>query len=293
MYSNKLKGGYAIAILELIRYINCLMAGFASLLGISIALKVVSGSGYAFFVSLTNITIVFTAVFLITGAGNAINDYFDVHIDRINKPHRPIPSGRIKPKQALYFSLALFISGIVISFMINAICGIFAVINSLLLIYYAKNLKLEKFLGNISIGYMTASTFLFGGSVFGIVGIKAVFTVFLLTFLATITREIIKDVEDVKGDKTNEKIKTLPIKIGVDKSKYVIAFIGFTVLLLSPVPYFQSVFGYKYLYFIAIADLFVAFAVFEIVFRNNAAKSSKLFKIGMIIALLSFMEGVI
>ena len=284
--------------LKLMRSGNCLMAGIAALVGVFIAYNIVSAN-----ISLDSYTLTFSAfpilasfkvflvVFLVTGAGNAINDYFDIDIDRINKPDRPIPSGKIGLKNALYFSLALFAAGSIIAASINMICGAIAVVNSLLLIYYASTLKRTALLGNIAVGYLTGSTFLFGGAVFfeqG--GIKGVFVLFVLATMATIAREIVKDIEDIEGDR-EDGAQTLPIIIGPKKAAYLASLIGLVAVLASPLPYMQSLMTVRYLILVAVADILFAVAVYEILGKNDPAKSSKMFKMAMVFALISFIAG--
>src|SRR5690606_27375337 len=191
--------------LELMRYENCLMAGFAAVIGTLIAFNILisdaSGSYSPENFPLFYSGLVFLVVFLVSGAGNTINDYFDVRIDSINRPERPIPSGRATLKEALYFSYTLFALGTLLAFWINLICGFIALFNSLLLIFYAKTLKGTPLLGNLSIGYLTGSTFLFGASVFGFEGLDVLFVLFLLAALGITAREIVKDIEDIEGDK--------------------------------------------------------------------------------------------
>ena len=94
--------------LELMRYGNCLMAGFAAVIGTLIAFNILASDALSSYhpgnFPFLDSGLVFLVVFLISGAGNAINDYFDIRIDSINRPERPIPSGRVKLKEALYFS---------------------------------------------------------------------------------------------------------------------------------------------------------------------------------------------
>ncbi|AFV23491.1 prenyltransferase [Methanolobus psychrophilus R15] len=280
------------AYLELMRYGNCIMAALAASIGIFIAYNILAANTtdilpFPFCES----ALVFLTVFLVTGAGNAINDYYDIEIDRVNKPKRPIPSGRISTSAALYFSLALFAAGTVSAFMINVPCAIIASFNSLLLIYYAKILKRTAFLGNLAVGYLTGSTFLFGGAVFfesG--GLNSVFVLFLLATLATAAREIVKDIEDIDGDMKNGA-HTLPIVIGARKAAYIAASIGLVAVLASPLPYLQSLMSTRYLFLVAIADLLFAIAVYEILLKDNPAGSSRLFKMAMAFALLSFLAG--
>jgi len=280
------------AYLRLIRSGNCTMAAIAATIGVLIVYNILISGGFAgiafpFFESI----LVFLTVFLITGAGNAINDYYDIDIDRINKPDRPIPSGRIGLSTALYFSLALFALGTLFAFMINPVCGIIALINSLLLIYYARTLKRTAFLGNLAVGYLTGSTFLFGGAVFfekG--GLEDVFILFLLATLATIAREIVKDIEDIDGD-MKDGARTLPIVIGPEKAAGIAALIGLVAVITSPLPYLQSIMSIRYLFLVAVADLLFAVAVYEIIGKNNPGKSSRMFKLAMAFALISFIAG--
>lgn len=278
--------------LKLMRSGNCLMAAIAAVVGVFIAYTiVVANNTFLIQFPIFDATKVFLVVFMITGAGNAINDYFDVEIDRINKPERPIPSGKIGLRTALYFSLALFTIGTMLAASINLICGAIALINSLLLIYYASTLKRTALLGNVAVGYLTGSTFLFGGAVFfenG--GINGIVVLFLLATLATIAREIVKDIEDIEGDR-EDGARTLPILIGAKKAAYLASLIGFVAVLASPLPYLQSLMSIRYLFIVALADILFVVAVYQILGKNDPAKSSKMFKMAMAFALISFIAG--
>jgi geranylgeranylglycerol-phosphate geranylgeranyltransferase len=281
--------------LELMRYGNCLMAGFAAIIGTLIAYNILASEAPASFhpgsFPFLDAGLVFLVVFLISGAGNSVNDYFDIKIDSINRPERPIPSGRVKLSEALYLSYLLFGFGSLLAFSINQFCGFIALFNSLLLIFYAKTLKGTPLLGNLSIGYLTGSTFLFGASVFGSEGLRALFVLFVLSALAITAREIVKDIEDMEGDKM-EGADTLPLRIGAKKASYLAVLIGFLAVLLSPLPYLMSVLGRNYLYLVFLADLGFFAAIYQILARDNPAKSSKMFKIAMFFALLAFIAGV-
>ncbi len=272
------------------------MAGIAAVIGVFIAYNIVAVnfhgtvSDIAFFPA-TDTMKVFLVVYLITGAGNAINDYYDVGIDRINKPERPIPSGQIGVTKALHFSILLFVSGTGLAMSINPICGAIALFNSLLLIYYASKLKKMALVGNLAVGYLTGSTFLFGGAVFyNYGGILGVSVLFLLATLATMAREIVKDIEDLEGD-SKEGASTLPIILGAKKAAYIASFIGIVAVLSSPVPYLQSFMSIRYLFIVALADILFFFAVYEIIYRENPVRSSKMFKMAMGFALISFIAG--
>lgn len=274
---------------ELMRSGNCLMAAISATIGVLIAYNIVIEFNTPFpYISALLISFI---VFLITGAGNAINDYFDVDIDRINKPHRPIPSGKITKSTALIFSLLLFLVGTIVAFSLNTVCGLIALFNSLLLVLYALKLKRTVLFGNITIGYLTGSTFLFGGAVFyEYGGVNAVFILFLLATLATIAREIVKDIEDMEGDML-DGAKTLPIAIGAKNSAVIASLIGLFAVFSSPFPYVQSLLNIYYIIFVLCADFIFLYAVIAILKTNNPSKSSKLFKTAMFCALLAFLVG--
>lgn len=270
--------------LELMRYRNCAMAGLASVIGAGIAYSVSPGE-------LIWMPLIFVVVFIITGAGNAINDYFDAGIDAINRPERPIPSGRLKKDSAFIFSITLFAAGIAISYFIGATHILFfiAIFNSMLLYFYAYSLKRKVFVGNLSVSYLSGSTFLFGGAAYGIEGIKATLVLFFLSTLATLAREIVKAIEDMEGDSKDGAV-TLPLRVGERPSAYAASTIGFIAVLLSPLPYITGLFNEYYIFIVSVADIIFLYAVVLILNKNPSA-SSKYFKIAMLFALIAFIAG--
>jgi geranylgeranylglycerol-phosphate geranylgeranyltransferase len=269
---------------ELMRYKNCTMAGLAGAIGAVIAYGTVSGD-------LFWMPLLFITIFLITGAGNAINDYFDAGIDAINRPERPIPSGRLKKGSVYKISIALFACGITVAFFIGSthIPFFIAIINSLLLFLYAFSFKRKVFVGNFSVAYLTGSTFLFGGAAYGLKGIEATSVLFFLSMLATLAREIVKTIEDIEGDKKDGAV-TLPIRIGEQPSAYIASMIGFLAILLSPAPYIMGLFNEYYLLVVGLADIIFLYAIY-LILKKNPSVSSKYFKVGMFFALIAFIAG--
>lgn len=233
------------------------------------------------------ILLIFLAVFFVTGAGNAVNDYFDREIDAVNRPDRPIPSGRVTPRQALMWSYALFVAGCILAALLNLLSFFIAIVNSILLYLYARNLKTTLLMGNICVAYLTGSTFLFGGAVLGYAGMNAVLIPFWLSSLATMSREIMKDVEDMEGD-SRAGARTLPILAGEKLSGVVAAIFAFVAIVLS----YQPVYGMIYLGIVALADVFLAGSVWKIV-KKDASGSQRALKLGMAVALLAFFAAAV
>ncbi len=178
------------------------------------------------------------ATLLITAAGYAINDYFDLRVDRINKPDKIVLGKFISRRKAIllhsFFNLTGLLTGTIVSVIIDMwyLSFIFLIIPSLLWLYSIR--YKQRFLsGNILVSFMSAFvvvivwiyeyynlhiTHISPGirSVNIIVGIYALFA-----FLSTLAREIIKDIEDLKGD-AKTGCRTLPIVMGLRKSKAII-----------------------------------------------------------------------
>ena len=239
------------------------------------------------------------AVFFETAAGNVINDYFDYKIDLVNKPERPIPSGRISLKAGRNYAYLLFLLGTICGFLISSLTNnwipfLIVIIADIILYLYAYKLKTTPLIGNLAVGFMTGFGFVFGG--FTINNPTIVTTSIFLGFFAfvmTTAREIIKDIEDVEGDK-KDGARTLPILIG-KKTPAILAIILIIIdCILCPLLYYYHIFGILYLIVIAIAVILFIYSAI-LIFKSQeeavAHKSSKYLKIGMLIAFLAFALG--
>ena len=260
---------------EILRPFNCMMAAAAAIIGLAIAGGLQPRAT----------ALIFLTVFLITGAGNAINDYYDRDIDAINRPKRPIPSGRVSARAAYYYSLALFAVGCLFAGLVNQLCLAVAAFNSMLLFLYARNLKATPLAGNISVAFLTGSTFLFGGAAAGSVGLLANKVPFLLSFLVSMSREIAKDIEDMAGDRAGGA-RTLPILAGERAAAALAAAFALAAVVLG----FFAPFGRVYLVIVVVADLFFMLSVLKIA-RGDATDAQKALKKGMAVALLAFLAA--
>ncbi|MCU0631750.1 MAG: geranylgeranylglycerol-phosphate geranylgeranyltransferase [Methanolinea sp.] len=270
---------------RVIRPLNALVAGCAALIGYLMATgTVVPGVGLLFLV-----------VFLVTGAGNAINDYFDVEIDRINRPDRPIPSGAIRARAVMLYAAFLFLAGIALSLFTNPYCMVIAIANSLLLIWYAATLKRTPGAGNVAISYLTASIFLFGGAYAGPERLVLVAPVALITFFAMLARELWKDAEDVEGDLAHGA-DTLPIRMGVYPAICLgfVFLVGAVIASLIPVLWW----GWYYLAGIVLVDLLILWVGFTVLPCRTATclkgtRATTLVKYAMFASLVVFFTSAI
>jgi len=268
-----------------------MLAGLAVLIGVFIVGESAGGNWTSY--EFVRAALAFTAAVLITGAGNAINDYFDRNIDKVNRPKRPIPSGRVKPSTALATSQAMFALGILLVIPINWKCVVVAALNSLILVAYAARLKRIGIAGNIAIGYLVGSTFLFGGLVIGKLQVASILAA--MAVLATVGRELIKDIEDMKGDSAN-KIVTVPLRYGTRKAAALATAFIAAAIVLAPLPRILDIFGPVYLWVATVAIVVFIVAVAMILGAQDkvtAAKASLACKVGMGVGLLAFLVAAV
>ena len=175
-----------------------------------------------------NIVIFATLVvaFYTVGA-NTLNDYLDYKIDKINRPDRPITSGRILRKHALIVSILTFIIGTIIALQLNTNSQLVSIGISLPLVI-AYNIKLKKLplIGNIVVAIVLALSFIYAGLAFS--NLSPLILPAVLAFGLTLIRELVKDMADIIGDKS-VGLKTFPIIFGENKT--INLCVGLSVLL--------------------------------------------------------------
>ncbi len=178
---------------------------------------------------------------LIAAAGYIINDYFDMHIDAINKPDKVVVDKTLKRRWAILFHILFSFFGILISLFISYKTGkwIISIINIfcvLLLWFYSTTFKRKLLSGNIIIAALTAWVIIvvyffagagninYGGWHDGVydVDIRKLYKFTILyagfAFIVSLIREVIKDMEDMFGDAKYD-CKTMPIVWGVPAAK--------------------------------------------------------------------------
>ncbi|MCK9277064.1 MAG: geranylgeranylglycerol-phosphate geranylgeranyltransferase [Methanoculleus sp.] len=237
----------ASAFVRITRPHNAVVAGLTALLGYLIATGTLTPPSLLLAV----------VVVLITAGGNVINDIYDVEIDRINRPDRPIPSGEISLSGAKMYTVALFAGGIAFATLTTALCLAIALINSVILVAYAIWLKRIPGLGNVAVAYLAASVFLFGGAFAGIGGLVQNISLAAITFLATVAREVLKDAEDVDGDAAGGA-RTLPMIIGIRRAGMLAFACACGAVLASILPV-GDWWGPFYLAAIAVVDIVILF----------------------------------
>ena len=255
------------------------------------------------------------ATLLIAGAGNMINDYFDIKADRINKPKKIIIGKYIKKRWAIllhwiFNGLAVAIS-IYLSLKYESLWFVFIyILTGNFLWYYSIKLKKRVFIGNLIIALMTALIPIliiqffklsnepsdvfspYHSTTWGVViNYSLLYLLALCAFLTNISREIIKDIQDMKGDQ-EIRVRSLPMLIGKLKAYWIATFIAQLSLLSCTISYvfFRDAFSISNqawgIIFVS-ASLNVLLVILPFVRTSDMKQSSLLLKISLFIGVCS------
>lgn len=244
---------------------------FTSVVGIILALflavdDVTSLNGYS-------VTLIALFAFFATGHAMVHNDIIDFEIDKINSPHRILPSEQVTLRQARIWSVVLFIVTIVLSLGIDYILGLSVPFTLFWLlfntsIFYAYNLYLKKngLLGNVIVAFEIWSLFIYADIIINNELTLRTQSIGLYGFFLNWGREIFKDIIDLEGDKIGGKT-TIAVRYGIKTCGIVGSLIlGVAVLWTLPLIFIYANTPLLQLYLI-LFDLFLLWKSFQLI-RN-------------------------
>jgi geranylgeranylglycerol-phosphate geranylgeranyltransferase len=273
-------GGRIAGYFRLLRVGNCAMAAFGALLA-AIICAGLDGTADSWLDVILSMLI----VIMFTGAGNSLNDYYDRQIDKTAHPERPLPTGLVTPKQVFAFAAVLFALAQIVSVFVGVWSFGIVAASIAVMVAYEKLLKAQGLPGNMSISWLTGALFLFGGA--AVDKMELAWVLALLAFLATLGREIIKDIQDIEGDRGTRN--TFPMRVGVKKAGALASAAFFGAVALSPVPYLWDMLSGWYVPAVAVADgIFIYCALIHI---GNPERGQKVAKLAMFVALIAFLLG--
>lgn len=227
---------------------------------------------------------------LILMAGNAINDYFDAPIDRVNKPDRPIPSGAVSPGEALISYTILSLIGIILSLPLGLEEFIIASIFAVSWYLYARWIKAMGLIGNILVSLGVAFTLIFGAlAADGLSGKVILFST--IAFTSNLAREVVKTVEDLRGDSLYG-LRTVAVVMGPKKAGAYASIVMITTSILTLVPPLAGLTGPAYLLLSVVLSipllLYSAKESLEIN-ENRARKLSGMLKLSMLLGTMGML----
>lgn len=191
-----------------------------------------------------------SAVFL-GGAANAINDVFDLEIDRINRPGRPLPSGRATIGAAKGLWVGGTAGSLLLSVFLSPLHVAIAAFSAVALFAYSAYFKRIALAGNVLVALVVALALVYGGAAVGDPG--PTFAGAAFAFLTTLAREVIKDIEDMAGDAA-AGARTLPLVWSRSAAAGVAAAVVAATILLTPAPFLWLGYSTLYLPVVFVAD---------------------------------------
>ncbi|MCZ2267389.1 MAG: UbiA family prenyltransferase [Ignavibacteriales bacterium] len=230
------------------------------------------------------------SVFLISASILVSNDYFDVETDRINAPHRPIPSNAVTSNEALLLASFLLITGIILSYTISIEALLFSIGLIVIGLLYNRKFKRNGLTGNLMVSFSVGMTFIFGGLSVGLPFNKIVLFFALIAALVDLGEEIAADSMDVKGDLLIDS-NSIAIKYGKEKALRLSGLIFTSVILLSLIPFLLQWFKLIYLLPIAVMDFFIGISTYKLIKSKNeeGRKYIRLLYLGATFGLFIFL----
>jgi geranylgeranylglycerol-phosphate geranylgeranyltransferase len=281
---NKVKG-----FVKLLRFELPFSAGVCVVMGQLLALGE--------FAPIRVIIIGFFSVFLISASILVLNDYFDIETDKINAPHRPIPSKMVTKSEALIFSLFLLFFGLIFSYLISKPVLFISIVLSIIGFLYNRYFKKNGLIGNLMVSFSVGTTFIFGGASVGLIFSKVVIFFGIIAALIDLGEEIAADSMDVEGDLLINS-NSLAIKYSQSLAIKISSGIFLFVIILSIIPFWVKWFSIIYIIPIGIMDLSIAYSTWRLL-RTGTEEGRKFIRMiylgatsGLIVFLIFRIAGI-
>lgn len=250
---------------------------------------VMAGAGAG---DLPRIALAATAGTLLGAAGNVLNDVFDADIDRINKPGRAVASGRVSPRAATVWAACCAAAGIAMSIPLGALPLAIAVASAAIMYVYSARLKRLPLVGNLAVAAVTGAAFVFGAAAFGDPAAGIVPGLLALGF--NLARELLKDVEDMRGDAAHGA-RTFPVIAGERAALLLVTVLGVAMMAGVLLPHALGIYAPAYFWVVLFGIepvlLFVLVAMWNDRTQGNIARLNLLLKYDMLVGVAAVVAG--
>ena len=278
----------AIGFIRVIRPVNGLMMSLAVLVGAWITLAEPVSPDMLFKVLLGALT-----AFTLSGASMAINDYCDYEIDKINEPHRPLPSGMIELRESLILAAVLIMVGLAAALYTNVYAALLALLSIIVSVAYAFRGKRTGLLGNFLVSSCVAVPFIYGGILVKNSLDPRILLFSLMAFFSNTGREVAKGIVDVTGDEARG-MRTIAVVHGEMAAAITASVFFLSSVLLSLIPPLAGLVSAWFVPIVAAADIgFISSSVMLLrrPTRQNARRIKNIILIWMLLGLLAFLAG--
>ena len=235
----------------------------------------------------------FTTVFFISGSAIVLNDYFDLEVDRVNAPSRPLPAGILSPVDAIFLTGGAILIGLSAALLIGNLAFILCAVACAVGILYNWKFKEAGLLGNLMVCFSVAFTFIFGGIVVGEPWNKVVWCFAAMAFFIDLGEEIAGDAMDMEGDRQRDS-KSIAITKGRGFAILISSLLFGLVILISLIPIIFGWLGSSYLLMIFITDLLIIVFTFRLMKSASPAAGRSAMRgiyLGALVGMLAFLIG--
>tara|TARA_Y100000590_G_scaffold173580_1_gene198501 strand:- start:6153 stop:6950 length:798 start_codon:yes stop_codon:yes gene_type:complete len=234
----------------------------------------------------------FLTGFSISSYSMIINDVYDIEIDKVNQPERPLAKQIISVNSALSLSLILLLIGLTCSLFISNYNLIITVIFSFLSWFYNIWGKKQGLIGNSIVASSMSIPFIFGGIITGNISLL-VWSISLIAFLSGMGREIIKTIADVEGDKT-KGIRSVSIQFGSRNAMIIACGFILVSIIISFIPIYFNLIQIYYIPLLILTDLILLYSVLMLSRNYSKSESLKIKKFilyAMLFGLITFLAN--
>lgn len=275
----------ARGVLQLFRPELPLAAGMCVVLGQLLALGALP--------ALPTVGLGFVCGFSLSASALIINDYFDLAVDRINAPQRPLPAGLLTRPAVMVLGIGTALLGLTAAWALNPVALALSLVVWLIGFAYNWKLKAAGLWGNLIVSTSVASTFLLGGIAVGQVWSGTLWTFALLAFVFDLAEEIAGDAMDAEGDRTRAST-SIALVHGRQTALRISAGLFGLVVVLSVLPSIWGGLGLPYLLPIALMDLLIIFFVRRLLGSQTPAEgrwAMRRLYLSASLGLLAFLIG--
>ena len=239
----------------------------------------------------------FLTGFLVCAYSMAVNDVYDLEVDRVNRPDRPIPSGRVSVQEASRISFLVLAAGMACSVLsLNPLAVGIAVAYAFLSWLYNSKAKKTGLPGNVIVASSLAIPFIYGGAVSGgSIGGSLLLMMALTAFFSGIGREVVKAMADVEGDAKRD-VNSLARTRGLPFASRVGALFFLLAVFTSWVPLVSGLANEVYTLGVVVPDAIFLYLAVAISLKHEPASAYTVKKIalaGMTVGLLVFIGGAV
>ncbi len=200
----------------------------------------------------------FTLGLFLSSSAMIFNDIFDLEVDRINTPHKPIPSGKVNIREAIVFGILTAVIACWIALMIDPLLFLLSLVLWIMGFLYNWKVKSVGLMGNLIVSLNVGMTLIFGGIIVGQVSNALIWIFGLIAFVFDLAEEIAGDAMDMEGDRKRGS-RSLAIVHGKGFALKISAILFGVMILLTLLPILIGETSLAYILPIVIMDIAIVY----------------------------------